>query len=648
MKKVLLSFVVLIYSSLSLVSAKDKVSQAHEKEPSSQYTQVFNQKEILNTGSTSLEDALRRLDSSISFTQDHGIGLSGMSGKSVLILIDGNKVSGGNSVQADLEKLNLHNISRIEVIHGPASMLYGSEATGGVINIITKKTLEKLNVTTTNRISRKGQFYNSSSLEFANKKMSSLTIYHRKQADGWQLSPYEWTKKWNADGSPEVRPTKKEAVNAFYSDFISQKFNFFLTKDLTLTATGSFFDKKQKKKKEITSYKYDIHNTDFDVSLGAAYALPKKLGSVSLTSYYDNNRNEREYFRTDGNYLAGQSFLHKKQSYSNTELKTNLKLGQHRVTSGLNFVDNYYKDPAEASGTKSAYDLSFYAQDEYKVSKALSVMAGFRLLHHEDFNTHFLPTLSATYKWQHFSVQGTYATSFRAPDLSELYSESVNGNGSITSHPNPDLKPEKSNSLSLTSKYFNKYFTFTVSPFIHFIRDAIQEVYANEQYPEVVGTDNGKYENFRRVRSRGVNLGLQTKVIKDISLGFSYSYLDAQNRHPSKSITIRDKYLSGTSRHSGAVNMNYAKTWNKYMLNANFNGHMQSSTYYEKMNARAFSLWNLNTTHTFNGIKHFTPTLSVGIDNIFNFRDRVPFRMKYATTTPGRSFLASLTLKFNK
>lgn len=612
------------------------------------HTQVFTQKEIINSGSTSLEDILRNMNSSITYSESHGIVASGFSGRNILILVDGNKLNGDTSGQTDIERLDMSKIKRIEVVRGSASALYGSEAMGGVINIITQNPTDDISVTTTNKISRKGQFFSSSVVEIKNKKFTSQTSYQRRQTDGWQLSPYEWTKKWNSDGTPQVKPTDKQAVTGYYSDNVRQKFTFTPIPKLTFNATGTYYNKKQKRKEQVPSYKYNMHYKDYNVGAGAIYRLPKKLGSISLNTYFDNYEYEKDYFKDDKKILAGESTLSKRQRYSNTDLKGAFRLGNHKLSTGINFTNDYLKNPEKLDHSKSAYTLSLYAQDEMKFFKSLSVIAGFRALHHKEFKNRFVPSLSTMYAWEHFNVRLSYAGGFRAPDLMELYYNNEGMGGGTVNHSNPNLKPEKSNSFTFSTEYFNKYFTISASTFITFIDDIIQRVSVDEQYPHEGDSNHYQYQNLNRARSRGFDLGIQALLISDLSLGINYSYLDARNMNPSKNPDVRDKYLNGSSRHTGSVNMNYAKHWEKYKLNVNFNGHLQSSAFYENMNARAYSLWNIITTHTIKGIKHFTPTLSVGVDNVFNFRDTKPFLMRYATTSPGRSFFASLTLKLNK
>ena len=220
---------------------------------------------------------------------------------------------------------------------------------------------------------------------------------------------------------------------------------------------------------------------------------------------------------------------------------------------------------------------------------------------------------------------------------------------STVNHPNPNLKPEKSNSFSFNAEYFNNFFTLSGSAYITFVDDIIQRVLINDQYTnESAKQDHYQYQNYDRARSRGFDVSMQFLLTEGLTLGTNYSFLEAKNMNSKNKPNVRDKYLNGSSRHTGSVSLNYFKNWSKYDLNVNLNGHLQSRAYYTNMDARSYNLWNITSTHRFKALSIFTPEVSLGIDNIFNFKDEKPFLMRYATTSPGRTFFASVTLKFNK
>ena len=89
-------------------------------------------------------------------------------------------------------------------------------------------------------------------------------------------------------------------------------------------------------------------------------------------------------------------------------------------------------------------------------------------------------------------------------------------------------------------------------------------------------------------------------------------------------------------------------SWGNYMMNIQLNGHMQSRRYSSTYGyAPRCAQWDLNTRHSFT-FDGFILEPSIGIENIFNQRDESPWNSNYATVTPGRALMATVTLKFNK
>ncbi|QIK60378.1 TonB-dependent receptor [Dysgonomonas sp. HDW5A] len=601
--------------------------------------EVITAKEIANTGALNFEDAISALSTSINTKGAYNIVMNGLRNKQVLILVDGKRLAGDVGGDNDLERIDMSNIKRIEVVKGGASSLYGSEAMGGVINIITNTPQNSMDIVSATRISKYGQFNQNANVGFKVGKFISQTTYQRRQTEGWQLSPYE-IKSLSKPTRDTLVETGKQAMAAYHSNTVSQKFVYNPTKKSSVYTKGVYFDKKTDR--PYADYVYDMFYKDYNFALGGDYHFRKHINYITFDSYFDNYEYYKDYLKKSGKFEAGDRDLTKRQRLFNTTVKGVFSLGENnKLNTGLDFMNEYMKNPESLAESKSAYTMAFYAQDEIKVIERLSVVAGFRLLHHETFKNKFTPKASAMYALDHFNFRASYAMGFRAPNLQELYYDKISG--SMVSQGNINLKPERSNYFSLNTEYISDHFTFSITGYINNIKDIIdRQVQPLTPEDEAGGIKTRyMYNNVSKARTQGVDVAINTFLGDGFSIGINYSYLDARNR-------IDNKPLFGSSRHTGILNGNWMKEWKSYRLNVNLNSRLQSETYYTDMNARPFQLWNLATSHSFTGAKNLIFEPGFGIENIFNFRDEKPFGSKYATTSPGRTVFASLTLKFKK
>lgn len=601
--------------------------------------EVITAKEIASTGALNFEDALAALSTSITTKGAYNIVMNGLRNKQILILVDGKRLAGDVGGDNDLERIDMSNIKRIEVVKGGASSLYGSEAMGGVINIITNTPQSSMDIVSTTRISKYGQFNQNVNVGFKVGKVMSQTTYQRRQTEGWQLSPYE-IKTLTKPTRDTLVETGKQAMAAYHSNTVSQKFMYNPTKRSSIYTKGVYFDKKTDR--PYADYAYDMFYKDYNFALGGDYHFRKHINYITFDSYFDNYEYYKDYLKKSGKFEAGDRDLTKRQRLFNTTLKGVFSVGEnHKLNTGLDFMNEYMKNPESLAESKSAYTMALYAQDEMKVIERLSIVAGFRLLHHETFKNKFTPKASVMYALDHFNFRASYAMGFRAPNLQELYYDKISG--SMVSQGNINLKPERSNYFSLNTEYISDHFTFSVTGYINNIKDIIDRQLQPLTPEDEAGGIKTRYmyNNVSKARTQGVDVAINTFLGVGFSIGANYSYLDARNR-------VDNKPLFGSSRHTGIFNANWMKEWKSYRLNVNLNSRLQSETYYTDMDARPFQLWNLATSHLFTGAKNLIFEPGLGIDNIFNFRDEKPFGSKYATTSSGRTIYASLTLKFKK
>ena len=607
---------------------------------------VISQRELQNTNIPTFENAMIALNPSMSFTPNamgSYMQLNGLSNRYILVLVDGKKLGGDVGGNVDLNRIDMGNIKRIEVLKGAASSLYGSDAIAGVINIITNKPKDLVNFSTETRFSEYGQFTQNANLYLNVGGFSSSTSFQRNQADGWQLNKKEIINDKEID-------TDKQAMLRFYSDVFSQRFGYKATKELSMYVEGSLFDKKFKR--PVSAYGFDMKYVDYSFGTGAKYLL-KNNGLITL----DWNTDRFEYFKAylketkDKNgvtFMPGDEEFVRRQKYNNINLKGTFNAGKfNKVTVGSEYkIDNLYAPADSIGGSRNVYTLAFYAQDEINLFGKLNIVPGVRYIYNETFKNRVTPKVSAMYTLHDFNFRVSYATGFKTPELKQLFMKTeVTSKGKTTlSVGNKDLKPESSNYYSVNAEYIKDFLSLAVTGYINNLKNKI-DTYEIELTPEEIAEGYNKkssYHNIGRSRIQGVDFTFNSYLGYNLTLGGGYSYVNAKDLDTGKR-------LQRISRHTGNVNLNWFKDFGLFKSNFNLNGRLQSRRYYDDGDdARAYQLWNFATRHTFKSINGLVFEPGLGIENIFDFVDDKPFNRNYATLSPGRTFYASLKIKFSK
>lgn len=620
---------------------------------------VITNRDLRNANVTNIEEALTRLNPSFSFSTT-GISttmtMNGVNQDYILVLVNGKRLTGEDTYQ----RINLDNVKRIEVLNGAASALYGTDAIGGVINIITDDPKNTIQVNSNTRVSSKGRFAQSVNVDANVGKLTSTTNYNRQQSQGWRLS----------DITPDSLYSGRLPVMAFYSDNIDQRFNYNFTEKLSAYVRGGFYhhttrrpedayyetkNKKTGKIQRSLAYTYDIDHKSFFYGAGMKYMIDKRA-YLEADFYSDNYRSRYEYMGNDIDaktgkpaHERGETQLSKRTRYYNGTIKGIFDLNaQNRVSTGVEYEVNKLVTLKTSSADpidKSMYNVAVFLQDEYTMNKHFSVVGGLRYVYHENFKNHMVGNLSLMYKIKGLNLRASYAGGFRTPELNRLYSQYENPSNGKLLLPNPSLKPEKSNYFGVNAEYNNNWMSLAVNAYINRFRDLIDyRTLSDAEIAErgITGfTHVQQYANLSRASIEGVNFTASFHLHRDFNLSLGYAYTHSKDKE-------HDTPLDKSVRHTGTVNANYTHSWNNYRLAVTLNGRLQDKRYSVRYDAApAFSMWDISTRHTFL-LKNITIEPGIGIENIFNYKDTRPFNYNYATVSPGRAVFANLVIKFKK
>lgn len=625
---------------------------------------VLSRQEIKEQGITTFDGALTRMMPQVSMAPNSMgtfLRLNGLGNKYILILINGQKLTGDISNNVDLKRINMARVKRIEVLDGAASSLYGSDAIAGVINIITDQPTQQLvSLTSDTRVSGHGVLTENITLDIFKNGFGSYTSFSRDRADSYRINDVEYVK----GSETETQPTIAPFFTGFRSNLIGQQFTYAPNNHLALNAGIDYSYKitdRPNTRKDITGgTDYEMRYKGLRWNVGGIYKFTKR-NSLQADFTVDRFRYGKQYDVATKAYSVDDYVQSKKQRSMEGQLKAILGLMRNSTTI---LGADWHKDYLTATSgniNQNAYTAAAFAQHEMLFFDRLTATVGLRLTYHETFNWHLTPKATLMYAPGNFRLRATYSAGFRAPGLDELYYHyfSVNRGKAQIIFGNKDLKPEKSNYFSLNAEYRTGFIAVSVTGFMNRINDMVVKqnidvdatslAMLRAEFPEMTDDQAQKLERYSLYKNsdkgdvKGVQANVSANLFRGFNLSANYVYTYARTQSGDQ-WTAMERSI----RHAATIAADYNHNWGNYTLNVNVNGRLQSKTYYpDYEDAPGYGIWNLNTTHTFSGLRHLLVEPSIGIDNIFDKVDRRidSTNRKYALYSPGRMLVVGLKLK---
>ncbi len=592
-------------------------------------TKVVSKIELNDIGAVTALDALESLMPGFTFNpdQNHGdnIQLQGLDNKYVLVLLNGERMVNGRSENVNFARINAADIQRIEIIDGAASVLYGSNAIGAVINIITKDVQEALEINLAGRYGSYNSYVGDAALGLSGDNWSSRTVFNTKGSDGYLV------KGTTAQGNPASR-----RVNPSDDYYIGETFKYRFSDKLKADLYGSAY------LSQFWPYQDVIHRRETDYNAGAHVywqtatdnMLCVALNSDFYNAYTLENQSNKELFHNNYNLTSGRI----------TDTWT--RLSRLRLIGGYEFNHEYANAPerfGSGSAVHSAYDNNLFVQGEFKLWDNLSVVAGGRLTQHSSFGIHFTPKLSVMYSVGDFRFRAGVSNGFKAPSLKEMY-YNFNMPGGFYMKGNPDLKPESSWYESLSAEYIAQQFNISVTVYNNDINNRIAYVEYNgiPEYPSGLL----HYANVERAGIRGVDVAARANFCNYFNVTANYSFADTEDKGTGNA-------LNGTSKHAftGGIAFRYPDCkigLKRLPMSLYFSGRVASPRLYQNVNqlgipkgseTKTTSIWRMVYTQEIpyvwmlSGIE-----IQAGIDNLFDWTDPI------VAATPGRTWFVTLKL----
>ena len=619
---------------------------------------VINREQIEKRKSSTVIDLLRDVPG-VEYVNQSGnmvaatsVRVRGSEGNHVLVLVDGKRLSGDPSWYNNrvLEHIRADDVERVEIMKGPAGVQYGSNATGGVINIITRAPMkDSIEV-----------FIKHRALESDGDLGTDLGFYvtgKKRGSFSWTLSAAEnYTNKLLLDTESTRYPHGEKIPVNFKGIWDLNKnnklqFDFrFMKEDMSWGGDGATAAT-VKNKSDIRTYDYGLNYTGKSAKL-----------EWQVRAYRTDWKKWQDYFNRahasaqhDGWY---QFRIHKAVSDVVEGQLTYRAGSKHSLTVGGEYIkEAIQQDALRGNGAEKYYtysyrgtsytlggldreNMSFFIQDEWTPSEKWLIIPGARVEYSDSFGSEVIPKIGATYFAKpDLRFKASVGKGYRVPTILELYRETGGNPITTVGNPafglpgwmlgNPNLEPERSNSYEVSIEKDWKNHSARVA----FFRNDVTNLITNTPSYEL-GTVGGSpagvitWVNVNEARMMGVELGTTHKLSKELSGKLGYTYLDAQNAKTKSRLT-------GRARHQFSVGLDYRPLDGKWLVAVD--GMLTGGYVYSVTEERNDFLWNGIVERKFGKDKN--ATVYIGVENIFDHKD-------YTFSEFGRTYIMGASYKF--
>jgi outer membrane receptor for ferrienterochelin and colicins len=575
---------------------------------------VISDEKIKSRASNNLYEVMTT-ENNVSLSQDGILGssmsINGISGQNIKIMIDGVPVIGRLNGNVDLSQINMNNVKQIEIIEGPMSAIYGTDALGGVVNIITNDKIDNdLHFTMNSLYESVGKYNFDGNLAYSYRRHKFITNGGRYFFSGFNDPDTSRYKQW--------KPKEQYFGDFQYildgEDFkLKYKLDYF--QDLILNRGRprlpygeSAFDDKY--------YTYRFNNSLFF------------NGTFGNAKFYDLTLNYSDYTRIKNTFIKNLVTLDEQMTSDPADQDTSVfnsiiaraTFSDDRTTSKIKYQTGLDIQIDNAEGKKiknenmQIANYAWFGSMQYDFSDDLKIQPALRLIYNTEYEAPIIPSLNIKYDITNYlTARASYAKGFRAPSLKELYFLFVDINHNIQGA--EDLQAETSNSFNLSLNFHKENqqhaFKFEPSIFYNDIQDLIS--LAN------VDSDLYSYVNIGEYKTGGLNLDL-SYYRPDISSKFGYSLL-AKSYSLSEDVQSNDFVF--TNEFNGTIIYSIPKIETKFTISYKYTGKKEGFVITEdeeisEYNIEDYNMLDLTLSKTF---LNDNLTFAFGVKNLLDVKD---------------------------
>ena len=465
------------------------------------------------------------------------LSIRGAEDRHTLVLIDGRRISSTDDTigHSDYQYgwVAMEQIERIEVVRGPMSALYGSEAVGGVINIITRKGGQ--------------QWHGGASVRGE--------LGEGPAGDGHQMSASasgplgEWFDLAlgveDRRRAPTPRPENKATSDIEGQDRQSGNLRLGFTPSEGQRLQLDMLRSEETRRRHEQNTRLPARPYYLDT-----YDLQRRQDALTWQADWSLLRSELRYSEAEfevNNKRSNNIAPTRPQRLEDRVWDGNLAFAlgdSHSLTLGAERREEFLENAGLTGGSDSALHKALYVQDEIALADDWALTLGTRLDHHAIFGSESSPRAYLVWRASpELTIKGGYGEAFRAPTLKQISPNYVGAEGPHTFLGNADIQPETSRSWEIGADWRDEQSAYTATLFRSEIKDLIYYNLLRRVGPRSIY----QYDNISEARIDGLEVALRRALGGGFSLASSMTWLDARDRDSDDKLTGRPEFSATPS-----------------------------------------------------------------------------------------------------
>lgn len=556
---------------------------------------VITKEQLQNKPAANLIDMVKDVEgvSVIGGSLKPDISIRGLSGDYTLIMVDGrrqnsreSRPNGSGGYEAGFIP-PVEAIERIEVIRGPMSSLYGSDAMGGVINIITKAVADEWH----GSMGMGGIIQESK--DYGNSANTDFYVSGPLIKDKLGLQVYGGLNYRREDHLQEGTPRKDDkniTAKLAFTPVEGQKFLAEVgrsTQEHTSTPGKSIDETATRGGIVQKNNKSEVHNNRNHWALTWKGDWDEINSEVSV--YQENTirkTNTGKWNKVSEDWIMAYEARQPEVTNTVVDGKVTAFLPSNVLTVGGQYQyaklkdDSVIKNKQTVTEKMTAEQKALFVEDEFSVTDDLTLTGGLRMDDHEFYGKHWNPRAYAVYKLtDEITIKGGVAKAFRAPTLRELspnFGTSTQGGAAIM-YGNRDLKPETSVTEELGIAYDHESgFSASATLFNTEFKNKLTSYQDGTAKDPITGLNKFVYDNVGKANIRGVEMASRIPVAEKWNLNLNYTFTDSERKSDDEKLngkSLKGQPLEMTPRHmaNARLDWQYRPDMNFY-TQANYTG----------------------------------------------------------------------------